>query len=176
MHRPLFLKLVNAVKENDGYFTQKRDAAGRVGLSGIQKITAAMRQLAYGTPADAVEEYIRIGETTAILSLKKFCASVIDVFGGQYLRAPTNNDVNKLLDIRAARGLPGMLGSVDCMHWTWKIVRLRGKDSIPVKKKNKQLSSKLLLAMTCGYGMLFLACPGHIMISTYSIAPLYPQT
>ena len=36
------------------------------------------------------------------------------------MRSPTSNDVAKLLHIGKNRGFPGMLGSLDCMHWRWK--------------------------------------------------------
>jgi hypothetical protein len=52
----LFLILIAAVEDDDLYFVQRRDAAGRLRLSGIQKVTAAMRQLAYDTPEDAIDE------------------------------------------------------------------------------------------------------------------------
>ena len=36
------------------------------------------------------------------------------------MRKPNNNDINRVLQIGDARGFPGMLGSIDCMHWEWK--------------------------------------------------------
>ncbi|XP_021747233.1 uncharacterized protein LOC110713078 [Chenopodium quinoa] len=60
MQRPLFLRIMNKAVEGDVYFQQRRDAAGRLGLSPLQKCTAAIRKLAYGMAADAVDEYVRI--------------------------------------------------------------------------------------------------------------------
>ena len=37
MSCPLFLRIIEAVESYDNYFTQKRDAAGMVGLSSLQK-------------------------------------------------------------------------------------------------------------------------------------------
>ncbi|XP_019255025.1 PREDICTED: uncharacterized protein LOC109233598 [Nicotiana attenuata] len=37
-----------------------------------------------------------------------------------YLRSPTANDVVRLLHIGEQRGFPGMLGSLNCIHWRWK--------------------------------------------------------
>ena len=56
MHRPLFIRILNDIQEHDDYFVQKNDALGFPGLTGIQKMTAAMRMLAYGMSADAVDE------------------------------------------------------------------------------------------------------------------------
>ncbi|EFP89902.2 uncharacterized protein PGTG_16190 [Puccinia graminis f. sp. tritici CRL 75-36-700-3] len=48
MSRSLFLKIAEAVEQQDDYFRQKPDACGRMGLRPITKITAALRMLAYG--------------------------------------------------------------------------------------------------------------------------------
>lgn len=42
------------------------------------------------------------------------------IFGKQYLRRPTEEDIQRLLQFGEAHGFPGMLGSVDCMHWEWQ--------------------------------------------------------
>ena len=73
MRRPVFLRIMNAVEEHDDYFVQKRNAASQLGLSCLQKVVAAFRMLAYGVPADALDEYIRIGESTALEALRKHC-------------------------------------------------------------------------------------------------------
>ncbi|XP_074300308.1 uncharacterized protein LOC141631548 [Silene latifolia] len=41
-------------------------------------------------------------------------------FGAEYLRSPNANDLQRLLEIGAHRGFPGMMGSIDFMHWQWK--------------------------------------------------------
>ncbi|KAK3225453.1 hypothetical protein Dsin_005315 [Dipteronia sinensis] len=76
----LFKKILRAIGNYDVYFTQKVDAVGKDGLSPLQKMIAAVRMLAYGCPADILDEYVQIGESTAIESLKRFCDAVIGVF------------------------------------------------------------------------------------------------
>ncbi|XP_062103513.1 uncharacterized protein LOC133814587 [Humulus lupulus] len=71
--------------------------------------------LAYGVPTDATDEYIKIGESTTIKSLKRFCRAVVEVFGACYLRSPNADDVARLLHISERRGFPRMLGSLDCI-------------------------------------------------------------
>ena len=66
MKRHVFMRIMNAIEEHDEYFVQKRNAAGTLGLSCLQKVVAAFRLLAYGVAADALDEYIRIGESTAL--------------------------------------------------------------------------------------------------------------
>ncbi|XP_042058643.1 uncharacterized protein LOC121803008 isoform X2 [Salvia splendens] len=108
------------VKEHDDYFVQRPDGTGRLGLSSLQKVTAVIRILAYGVPDDACDEYVKISESSAIKSLKRFCRAIIEVFSTQYLRSPTTNDIARPLYIGEQRGFPGILGSLDCMHWKWK--------------------------------------------------------
>ena len=56
MHRHLYLRIMHVVEAHDDYFVQKRNAAGKLGLSCLQKVTAAFRMLAYGIPTDAMDE------------------------------------------------------------------------------------------------------------------------
>ena len=120
MRRHLFKHIKEAVKNHDNYFQKKNDATGKEGLSALQKCVASMRILAYGVPADAVDEYVRIGESTARQALHHFCWAIIEVFGEYYLRAPKAADVARLFQEGENRGFPGMLGSIDCMHWEWR--------------------------------------------------------
>ncbi|XP_062232371.1 uncharacterized protein LOC133929582 [Phragmites australis] len=107
MTRRLFLRIAAAVEEHDAWFRQGRDATGKLGLSPLQKMTAAIRQLAYGVSFDAVDEY-----------------AIVEVFGDEYLCAPTEVDTARLLAEGEWRGFPGMLGSIDCMHWSNLYTRL----------------------------------------------------
>ena len=83
-------------------------------------MTATIRMLVYGVTVDFMDEYVRIGETTAIDSLKKFVVAVIDIFSEEYLRSPNNENIARLLAHGESCGFPGMIGSIDCMHWKWE--------------------------------------------------------
>ena len=120
MSRPLFIRILESIQQNNYYFVFKQDAAKKHGLSGHQKMTAALRMLAYGTPADALDDAYRIAESTALENLDHFCQSVVDIYGTEYLRSPNKADVTRLREMHESKGWPGMLGSLDCMHWEWK--------------------------------------------------------
>ncbi|KAF5441879.1 hypothetical protein F2P56_037183 [Juglans regia] len=76
-------------------------------------ITTTLRMLAYGVTGDFMDEYIRIGESIAMESLKKFRKTIVTVFSDEYLRSPNANDIAQLLTVGEQRGFPGMLGSID---------------------------------------------------------------
>ena len=116
MNCSLFLHIKSNIEEEDENFVQKRNAAGVLGLSSIQKMTAALRMLAYGVAADFTDKYVRIGESTTIECLKKFIEAIVDIYSTKYLRSPNSNDIARLLRVGESRGFPGMLGSIDCMH------------------------------------------------------------
>ncbi|XP_035817118.1 protein ALP1-like [Zea mays] len=120
MSRPLFLRILQGLQQHDSYFTQRVDATGMPGLGPLQKVCAAMRVLAYGLPSDAVDEYIQIGESTARECLQHFCRGIIAYFSGWYLRTPNEADITRIMHHSESRGFPGMLGSIDCMHWEWR--------------------------------------------------------
>ncbi|XP_057543862.1 uncharacterized protein LOC130823253 [Amaranthus tricolor] len=82
MRKHVFLRIMEAVSNNDPWFTTNIDTTGKKGLSALQKCTAALRMLAYRVAAD--------------------------------------QDLTRLLAFSEGRGFPGMIGSVDCMHWEWK--------------------------------------------------------
>ena len=62
MSHSLFLCIKSNLEEKDEYFVQKRNVVEVLGLSSFQKMTAALRMLAYGVAVDF----------TAIKSLKFF--------------------------------------------------------------------------------------------------------
>ncbi|XP_048637609.1 putative nuclease HARBI1 [Brassica napus] len=114
------MRIVDGLEQFFPFFQQRKDATGRWGLTALQKCTAAIRLLAYGNSADTVDEYLRLGESTAFSCLHHFTDGIIQLFGDEYLQPPTAEDLQRLLDMGEKRGFPGMVGNIDCMHWEWK--------------------------------------------------------
>ena len=85
-----------------------------------QKMTGVLRMLAYGSAADQCDEIARMGVSTALKCLKKFCRQIEILYGKWFLRPPNSDDLYRLLNRGHRRGFPGMIGSIDCMHWEWK--------------------------------------------------------
>jgi hypothetical protein len=73
--------------------------------------------ITYGVPADAMDDYMRVGENTALQYLRKFVVADVEVFGLEYPRLPNEQDTVKLLAIGESKDFLGMLDSINCMHW-----------------------------------------------------------
>jgi hypothetical protein len=105
--------------EHDNYFVQKYNAARELAFSHLQKVTTTLRMLAYGGPADSLDEYLRMAESTVLELVKYFVRAIVEIYGPHYLRAPNEEEITALLQIAEARGFPEMVGSIACMHWSW---------------------------------------------------------
>ena len=120
MRIELFKHIAERLTSHDQFYQQRRNGAGELGHSTFQKVTATLRMLAYDIPADLVDDHLAMGESQAIMSVNRFAVGIVQVFGPEYLRAPNAEGAARLLEMNKARGFPGMLGSIDCMHWSWK--------------------------------------------------------
>ena len=97
MQPHLFNKVMHDICNYDAYFVQKCDAAGVLGLLQEQKLTAVIRMLAYGASADQVDEIARMGKSTTLEALVRFCQAVETLYTRDYLRRPTPRDLQRLL-------------------------------------------------------------------------------
>nr|XP_043615745.1 uncharacterized protein LOC122587638 [Erigeron canadensis] len=96
------------------------DASCRPGFNIFQKFTSAIHQLAYSYKVDALDEYLQMADT-GYQCLDAFCKCVIHLYQREYLRRPTEADIERLTaKHEQVHGFPGMLGSIDCIHWGWR--------------------------------------------------------
>ena len=107
MRRSLFVKIVMDCEANSEYFKRRRNAAGTMGFSAFQKISAAMRVTAYGIPADYTDEYLRIGQDTTMELVRRFAKMVVRLYGDWYLGAPNEEDTKRSMEMNEKKGLVG---------------------------------------------------------------------
>ncbi|XP_071701568.1 uncharacterized protein [Rutidosis leptorrhynchoides] len=128
MRRRVFLRIMNDILSYSAnplphyfrWFYRRQDIRGKWSISPHLKMTAALRQLAYGYTPDALDEYLQMSERVGRKSLHNFCRCIIDLYANVYLREPTLHDIHRLYEgHERIHGFPGMLGSIDCMHWAW---------------------------------------------------------
>jgi hypothetical protein len=85
--------------------------AGVLGLSSIQKCKSALRILAYGVSPDALDEYCRMGESTAMEAMKQYVKAIRAVFKVTYLLQPIRDDLVRQMGINVERG-----NFLACLH------------------------------------------------------------
>uniref|UniRef100_A0A0D3D6C0 DDE Tnp4 domain-containing protein n=1 Tax=Brassica oleracea var. oleracea TaxID=109376 RepID=A0A0D3D6C0_BRAOL len=136
----------------------------------------SIRALAYGTAADTVDEYLRLGETTTRLSVKHFVDAIINLFGDEYLRIQTPDDLQRLLHIGELRGFPGMIGIIDCMHWYWKNCPTAWKGQYSRGSGKPTIVLEAVASYDLGYGMRFLDLRGRgYHLAYYLTDGIYPK-
>ncbi|GJS76640.1 hypothetical protein Tco_0726521 [Tanacetum coccineum] len=85
MNRLLFTRIVRDVSDNCPYFKEGCDVVGKAGISVLVKCTFTIRQLAYATVPDSLDEYLQIGEKTSRDCLMHLCNGVIELYGEEVL-------------------------------------------------------------------------------------------
>uniref|UniRef100_A0A0D3BCM3 DDE Tnp4 domain-containing protein n=1 Tax=Brassica oleracea var. oleracea TaxID=109376 RepID=A0A0D3BCM3_BRAOL len=75
-----------------------------------------------GQSGDTYDEYLRLGESTALLCLEHFTNGIIHFFGDEYLRRPMAEDLQRLLDIGEWKNCP--------TAWRGQYTRGSGKPTI----------------------------------------------
>ncbi|XP_022041371.1 uncharacterized protein LOC110943949 [Helianthus annuus] len=73
MSQMLFLRINDDLEAKYDYFKQRMDARGYLGFTSIQKVTSALRILAYGNTYDINDEYLKMEEKTTRDSVEYFC-------------------------------------------------------------------------------------------------------
>jgi hypothetical protein len=68
--------------------------------------------LGYGTPADALDEVLKVAASIYLECLGKFAEGVIECFGGEYLHPTRSDELEKILQQNESHGFPGMIGSI----------------------------------------------------------------
>jgi hypothetical protein len=117
MRRTLFLSIMNKLRETSPYFTERHDATGRIGLTPLQKFTAALHQLAYDMTTLLIDEYLKLGKTTILEYLEFYFAGIVDCYGAKFLRRSAVVDTQCLLAKAEEYGFLDILGNIDCMQW-----------------------------------------------------------
>jgi hypothetical protein len=104
MRRELFLRIVDEVIAKNRFFQQRRNVAGQLGFSTLHKCTVVLKMLAYGGPADELDDHLKMGESTILETLKEFVMTMIKVFGKEFLHPPRSEEIEHILSINLARG------------------------------------------------------------------------
>ena len=115
MSTELFRRIAKKLASHDRFFQQRRNAAGELGHSTFQKVTAALRMLAYGIPADLVDDQLAMGESQAIICVKRFAVEIVQVFGQKIFEISQCRRSHKAIGDEQSLQLP-MYAWLDRLH------------------------------------------------------------
>jgi hypothetical protein len=132
-----------------------------------------MRVIAYGISADYTDEYLRIDEDTALKCVRMFAKTLIRVFGGEYLRAPNEEDTKRLMKMNEARGGWACLGASIVCTGGGRIAPQHGMGNLLIIIATQQLSLKQWPLRICGFDIAFLGFLDFLTTSTFYRDPIY---
>jgi len=118
MPQPMFNRLFRAIHDQPGW-RRTVSATGRPQAHAIQNVSAALRVQGYGEPFDRSDEYVRLSCSSIDVYTRRLTHFISDKWESTYLRRPTAKELEQVLRRKAARGLPGFIGSIDFTHWKW---------------------------------------------------------
>lgn len=99
-----------------GVFQLRKDGLEDSGISPLVLVIAALRIRAYGKFFDIVDEICEMPASSARESFHGFVEEVLLCFSAEYLRAPNDKNLKRILGINAIWGFPGCFGSWDGQH------------------------------------------------------------
>ena len=92
------------------------------------------------------------------------------------MRLPNEDDTARLLAIGESRGFPGMLGSIDCMHWTWKNCPYAWQGMYRGHKKEPTIILEAVASKDLWIWHVFFRMPGsHNDINVLHRSPIFAR-
>lgn len=117
---PIFIKIVEMTRAA-GWFSEKPNCAGQRGAPLELKILAVLRVLGRGYCFDGVEELCLISAENLRVFFRKFCAKFSQEKFAEYCSHPqTETEIANAMHVYSELGLPGCIGSTDCVHIRWE--------------------------------------------------------
>ena len=98
-----------------------------------------------------MHEYTGVAEQTAKLALESFCRWVIRTYGDEFLNSWGEAEIRKEMEVNAKRGFPGMMGSIDCVHWQWKNYLIAWQGMYQDRNHKRSIVAEAI----CGHDMYF---------------------
>lgn len=95
------------------------DIAGRRSIPLELKILGVLRIIGRNWCLDDVCEASLISERTMSRFFHEFCQVFVRHFWNRYVKTPNGDDLDEMLSVYAKLGLPGCVGSIDCVHLKW---------------------------------------------------------
>jgi hypothetical protein len=118
------------------------------------KLLHALKTLAFGVAHHAFRDYFQLSTTMARECVRQFCIKMKERYQKEYLRLPTAEDIKAINNLhKSVHGVPGLFGSLDCMHCYWKNCPVAWQGHY--KKGGKLAKPSLVLEAVSDYNLWF---------------------
>ena len=152
-----FLHIYNAIEAsgNEFFFGQQQaqnNNQHQPPISPAARMMLPIQCLAFGTSVNAFSTFYQMSPPLARQCCNEFDIAMNNLFLNEYLRKPTSEDLMAITQLHHSKhGVPGMFGSLDCMHTVWKNCPIAWHGSYQGKEK----APTLVLEAVCDYNLWF---------------------
>ena len=136
MPRSLFSEIYESMKKEELFAQKSCTVTKKLGIRPLVRLCACLRHISTGEPYDSLDDKYQMSESELRRTFLPFCRLMKKNFGPRYLnRQPTDDELQRILTINAARGFPGLFASWDCKHFSWSACprawsgQFKGKES-----------------------------------------------
>jgi hypothetical protein len=99
-----------------------RNCSGTEGVPLELKVLGVLRVLGRGTCFDGIEEISRASREIHRSFFHDFTRKFVEKYYDEYVSLPVSPDeVRKVMSIYERMGIPGAIGSTDCVHVKWEM-------------------------------------------------------
>lgn len=137
----------------DPFYKPSFDAYGRPSASLEVKLLHPLKTLAFGVGHHCFRDYFQLSRTMARQCVLNFCRKIKELYRNEFLRLPTAVDLKSITNLhKAVHGVPGMFGSLDCMHVPWKNCPVAWQGQY---RSGQKCMPSLVLEGLCDHHMFF---------------------
>jgi hypothetical protein len=112
----IYCKIVQMCKDKDIFGVRARDRCDQETIPVELRVLGVLRILGRGAVFDDIAELSGMSESSALRSFKMFCMNFSRTYYHEYVQVPSGERLKSVLTVYARLGLPGCIGSTDCVH------------------------------------------------------------
>ena len=172
MPRAVFMLIYKDIKD-EPFFRQRVNDTGRTQAHPLQKFVAALRVPSNGEAADRPDEYVRLSNSTSNSAVKNFIEFFVNKYESTYLRAPTDENITRILAFNKDWGLPAVSTAWNAAIGSGMAARSRRRDSTRAGRASDRLSWRRFATTTSGFSTSLPARQEATTTSTSSSRALY---
>ena len=152
---PKFEEICWKLKESGKFMKQEKDCCNQTTVPLEILVLGALRVLGRGLCMDDISELTNVSMEVHRVFFHKFCHYFGQIVFDEYCKPPESvNEMEYILKQYEALGLPGCIGSMDCVHIAWD----RAPHKLRWKYIGKEHYPTVAYEVTCTHSRKIIAC------------------